>query len=115
MVQHLDYLRCGRAKLFNEYIIEHGPKLHPAGLPQLWQPEVEELLAKAHDKLWRDNLPVTFMGFTAGAYLSMTIACILHAEFPGRVGVVAMGHKFFPSERMEQRAVPGIVILGVRV
>ena len=52
------------------------------------------------------------MGFFAGAYLSMKVARILHEEFPGRVGVVALGHALFPSERMEQSTVPGIVVLG---
>ena len=66
----------------------------------------------ARDKLGIDNLPILFMGFSAGAYLSMTVARILREEFPGRVGVVAVGHTLFLSERMEQSTAPGIVAIG---
>ena len=106
------FARGGRE--FNHYRTEAAPRTHPGGLPELDAAKVQELKDMVSGRA-DDDIPVVFVGFSAGAYLAMTAARELLAEgIPRRrLGLVALGHSLFPSDRWEPSCdVPGIVIIG---
>ena len=99
---------------FNAYRVEPCPRTHPAGLPTLDRAKVDELKAMVVTRLDTDP-PVLLVGFSAGAYLVMIAARDLRTEGveKHRMGIVALGHTLFPSDRWGPLCdVPGVVIIG---
>ena len=96
---------------FTSYVPEIAPKLHPGGLPVLSTEKKEELKDMVREKR-RHGIPVVLLGFSAGAYMCLTVAKELEPEMGNGLAVIAMGHALYAAERLTICKVPGIIVMG---
>ena len=96
---------------FTSYVPETAPKLHPGGMPILSTAKKEELKDMVREKR-SQGTPVVLLGFSAGAYMCLTVAQELEPEMSTGLAVFAMGHALYPAERLTICKVPGIIVMG---